>query len=178
MSYSDLLKDPRWQRKRLEVLGERDWQCQCCNSKEKTLHVHHKHYRRGAMPWEYEPGELLVLCEQCHEELTAATNLLKRILYTGDMGTVFRVSAYAAAIECREGLSKDLVRVFSGAQCDGVADAFRCAELYGMAMNDVEICRRAKDDMIDVVALAREEDDAMESMIRRIAAAKAAKEEK
>ena len=76
MSYSDLLKDPRWQRKRLEVLEAADWKCKWCGTTEKTLHVHHKVYRRGAKPWEYELSDLECLCDGCHEEIT---NLGKRL---------------------------------------------------------------------------------------------------
>lgn len=68
MAYSDDLKDPRWQRKRLERLQLAAWCCEDCDSDAKTLHVHHKFYRRGAKPWEYEDHELLVLCEDCHAD--------------------------------------------------------------------------------------------------------------
>lgn len=65
-SYFELLKDPRWQRRRLEILQRSDFECEGCCSTEKTLHVHHKIYRKGAMPWEYEDFELQALCEDCH----------------------------------------------------------------------------------------------------------------
>jgi hypothetical protein len=68
MSYSDLLKDPRWQRKRLEILQRDDWKCVECRSMDRTLHVHHKLYRKGAKPWEYSDEELHTLCEDCHEK--------------------------------------------------------------------------------------------------------------
>lgn len=66
-TYLELLRDPRWQKKRLEVLNESNWQCSLCFSKGKTLHVHHLQYRKGAMPWEYSREELEVLCEDCHD---------------------------------------------------------------------------------------------------------------
>ncbi len=66
--YSEKLKDPRWQRMRLEILNRDDFTCQICYDKESTLHVHHKLYKRGAEPWEYEPDLLVTLCEDCHEE--------------------------------------------------------------------------------------------------------------
>lgn len=68
LSYSDKLKDPRWQKLRLEIM-QRDWfTCQHCRSKEKTLNVHHHAYKKGASPWDYEPDWLITLCEECHEE--------------------------------------------------------------------------------------------------------------
>lgn len=67
-SYSDKLKDPRWQRKRLEVLERAEWKCECCGAVDRTLHVHHGHYDRGADPWEYDLFTLWSLCEECHED--------------------------------------------------------------------------------------------------------------
>ncbi len=34
------------------------------------LHVHHRHYRAGARPWEYEDADLACLCRRCHENIT------------------------------------------------------------------------------------------------------------
>lgn len=72
MAYADLLKDRRWQQKRLEVLQAAQMTCQRCESSDPSvpLHVHHKRYRRGAKPWEYENSELEALCETCHEEVS------------------------------------------------------------------------------------------------------------
>ncbi len=65
--YSDLLTDPRWQKKRLEVLSEANFRCQKCGGIRRRLDVHHKQYRSGALPWEYENHEFEVLCRICHE---------------------------------------------------------------------------------------------------------------
>lgn len=64
--YSSKLRDPRWQRKRLEVLEAVGWACQNCGEESKELQVHHMLYKRGKNPWEYNPCELVVLCENCH----------------------------------------------------------------------------------------------------------------
>ena len=66
--YSDSLKDPRWQKKRLEILNRDDWTCQICGSKDKMLHVHHISYVKGRKPWEYENDLLITLCEKCHAD--------------------------------------------------------------------------------------------------------------
>lgn len=66
-TYAEQLRDPRWQRKRLETLSAADWQCSRCHSDRKTLHVHHLEYR-PVPPWVYELSELEVLCEECHRE--------------------------------------------------------------------------------------------------------------
>lgn len=69
-TYHEMLLDPRWQKKRLEILESHEWACDSCSSKERTLHVHHKVYWPGCAPWEYQNGWLAVLCDVCHEEET------------------------------------------------------------------------------------------------------------
>jgi hypothetical protein len=65
-SYSEKLRDPRWQKRRLEILSAVDFTCRRCNATEKELHVHHLIYRKGANPWEYADQEFAVLCADCH----------------------------------------------------------------------------------------------------------------
>jgi hypothetical protein len=67
MSYSDLLKDPRWQKERLEILELDKWACRHCSNKELTLHVHHLYYEKGLKPWEYPDSALVTYCELCHD---------------------------------------------------------------------------------------------------------------
>lgn len=64
--YSEKLKDPRWQKKRLEVLERDEFTCQKCADKETELHVHHKAYKFGIQPWEYDLNNLETLCKRCH----------------------------------------------------------------------------------------------------------------
>ena len=65
--YSDKLKDPRWQKKRLEVLNRDNWTCQMCGNTKETLHVHHKYYEKGCEIWDDEnDGGLVTLCASCH----------------------------------------------------------------------------------------------------------------
>lgn len=67
-TYSELLQDPRWQKKRLEGLEEAGWRCENCGASDITLHVHHIRYIKGRQPWEYSSEELQVLCKHCHQE--------------------------------------------------------------------------------------------------------------
>ena len=67
MKYIDKLKDPRWQRKRLEILQRDDFACHSCGDKNNTLHVHHKIYYKGIEPWDYESHILITLCADCHK---------------------------------------------------------------------------------------------------------------
>ena len=70
--YYLLLKDPRWQQKRLEILSRDNWTCFHCWQKFEELHVHHIMYLKNAdgsrfNPWEYPPHYLIALCHQCHK---------------------------------------------------------------------------------------------------------------
>lgn len=70
MSYSQKLRDARWQRVRLKVMERDGWRCQApgCQSPENTLlHVHHKQYFPQREPWEYPLVNLITYCEPCHE---------------------------------------------------------------------------------------------------------------
>jgi hypothetical protein len=67
MTYAEKLKDPRWQKKRLEILNLFSFRCQRCECEYKTLHVHHKTYEYGNDPWDYKNNNFMCLCEDCHE---------------------------------------------------------------------------------------------------------------
>jgi len=92
MTYLDKLKDPRWQKKRLEILEAAGWACEDCGSNGRTLHVHHKRYRKHADPWEYDRKELLALCEQCHKDVTLLLDDINKLL--SEMSIAKLVSAY------------------------------------------------------------------------------------
>jgi hypothetical protein len=68
--YFEKLKDPRWQKKRLEILERDGWRCKECAEDTKTLHVHHLLYQKGMEPWEIPNGFLVTLCEDCHNNAT------------------------------------------------------------------------------------------------------------
>lgn len=65
-SYNDLLRSPRWQKKRLEIMQRDNWSCRCCFDTESELHVHHLMYS-AENPWDEENENLITLCSTCHE---------------------------------------------------------------------------------------------------------------
>jgi hypothetical protein len=67
MTYFEKLKDPRWQKKRLEILNRDDFACCFCGNSENTLNVHHLVYEKQRDPWDYEDSLLITLCEDCHK---------------------------------------------------------------------------------------------------------------
>jgi len=67
-SWFEQLKDPRWQKKRLEIMNRDRFECICCGEdKGLQLHVHHTYYGKGKAPWEYPDDSLETLCEECHK---------------------------------------------------------------------------------------------------------------
>jgi len=75
--YQEKLKDPRWQKRRLEILQRDSWTCVGCAGTEKTLHVHHFWYEDNLDPWEYPDRCLVTLCESCHELVPSGFNLTR-----------------------------------------------------------------------------------------------------
>jgi len=69
MSYKDLLKEPEWHNKRIEVIKNKGGKCIECGKSEK-LQVHHNKYRDTEFgilwPWLYNDDEMNVMCQGCH----------------------------------------------------------------------------------------------------------------
>lgn len=78
-TYSEKLKDPRWQKLRLEVMNNNDFHCEMCGDGEQTLHVHHKEYFKGREVWEYHASQLACICENCHTTIHNKDDFLKLV---------------------------------------------------------------------------------------------------
>lgn len=76
-TYYEKLKDPRWQKKRLEVMEKAEFRCSLCMDDTSTLNVHHKEYFKGKEPWDYEAEQLVCLCEDCHANIHEEIDILK-----------------------------------------------------------------------------------------------------
>lgn len=89
-TYSEQLKDPRWQKKRLEILQRDEFTCQSCGDTEATLHVHHLAYFNDKECWDIENEFLVTLCYDCHESNTLSFNKAKQYLqsYTYDSDAI------------------------------------------------------------------------------------------
>lgn len=68
--YSEKLRDPRWQKKRLEIMERDTFSCQRCGDTKSTLNVHHLWYEPKTEPWDYNEECFITLCEDCHTEET------------------------------------------------------------------------------------------------------------
>lgn len=128
--WKDQYKHPLWQKKRLARLEIANWKCECCDSEEKQLHVHHKAYRKGALIWEYTDDELEVLCEGCHERAHQLKDLLNGAIFDLDSASLERVIGYAQGLAACWHPSAEIC-VISYEHAAGVGEA------HGLSAEDV-----------------------------------------
>lgn len=88
LTYREKLLDPRWQRKRLEVLARAEFRCDMCSDDRNTLHVHHRRYIKGRNPWEYDDRDLVAFCENCHLVAHSEREMIERVLVQADPGAI------------------------------------------------------------------------------------------
>jgi hypothetical protein len=127
MNYSEKLKDPRWQKKRLEILQRDNWMCFVCQNDKSTLHVHHQKYN-GCDPWTVDGEFLTTLCEDCHDKehayggyIERRKNILKlsllndndlRIFIRKRLGQKYPVSDFEVGTEWYGGRGKPIHKRF------------------------------------------------------------------
>ena len=81
IDFFDQYKDPRWQKRRLEIMQRDEFMCQCCYDPENTLNVHHKYYIHNKKPWEYPDKLLTTVCQPCHDFIYNEETIRKRLAY-------------------------------------------------------------------------------------------------
>lgn len=80
MTYEEKLLDPKWQRKKAEILIRDNYTCRSCGSKDVTLHAHHIFYVPETDPWDYKDEALITYCEICHNTQHLIGNVLQSYL--------------------------------------------------------------------------------------------------
>lgn len=80
MTYAEKLRDPRWQKKRLEILQRDNKTCRSCSRSSGIIQVHHMKYIFGREPWDYSDSYLVTLCKECHQNITYLKQCAKDIL--------------------------------------------------------------------------------------------------
>jgi len=73
--YSVKLKDPRWQKKRLEIMDRDKFTCRICGDDKSTLVVHHLKYQ--GEPWNAPNDKLITVCEHCHRTIEDLKDSIK-----------------------------------------------------------------------------------------------------
>ena len=100
MTYAEKLKDPRWQKRRLEIMQRDDFTCRNCGESTKTLNVDHKVYVAGRDPWDYSDEDLQTLCEYCHAEFTTARRKISEIVGRMNGFEIARLQAFLGSGPC------------------------------------------------------------------------------
>lgn len=131
-SYWEQLRDPRWQRRRLEIQNRDDWSCLDCGETSRTLNVHHGYYLKGAAPWEYPDDALMTLCEKCHEERTRFGLLLQQLITQAKGRRHFDAAIYAA-MGLRDGTTGE--RIMDEEEIRNRVPYFRVMYLAGLEAN-------------------------------------------
>ena len=70
--YRKLLQNPKWQKKRLEILQRDNFSCVVCGNGIDTdtqVHVNNLSYRKVCMPLECDINDMIVLCQKCHQRI-------------------------------------------------------------------------------------------------------------
>lgn len=100
MRYAEKLKDPRWQKKRLEILDRDCWHCGECGDANSTLHVHHGAYFSGVAPWDYPEDTLFTLCENCHRQTEEHLSVVRQLLgkLGGNKGGLSVIAGFLAGM--------------------------------------------------------------------------------
>jgi hypothetical protein len=78
MEYSEKLKSPKWQKKRLQILERDNWECQYCKDTETQLQVHHLKYTNE--PWDADNNDLITACSDCHQIISNSDFKYKSII--------------------------------------------------------------------------------------------------
>ena len=67
-AYQQAILRPEWAERSTEIKIRDKFTCQKCQNKSSILHVHHKYYVFGRLPWEYPDQALITLCNTCHSK--------------------------------------------------------------------------------------------------------------
>lgn len=152
-SYSEKFKDPRWQKKRLEVLEAKNWSCENCGAKEETLHVHHGHYEKGRNPWDYKDFVFHVYCDVCHEKWHDAK--LDLDIVVGHLcisEDIERIMGYALGLAGLENVKS----IFSNKTCATPYVQFGFCDYYRTNMDTLEYYQKKESSLTEDVILSRQ----------------------
>lgn len=136
--YSELLKHPMWQKRRLEIMNIAEFKCQMCLVGNSTLHVHHLSYKRGNKPWEYPDENFACLCEKCHNDLHASESEAKKTFGSLYDFNLERAMGYIKGLELSQGSCHATVDIKSDDYAVGIADAFAITKSLELRRHTVE----------------------------------------
>ena len=98
MTYPEQLQSKPWMRLKNRIMWENNNRCQHCGDSDARMEVHHVHYVKGRMAWEYPDVMMMCLCRYCHagwhEEHKKAQNALAIALKPVPAERVQKVADY------------------------------------------------------------------------------------
>lgn len=110
MIYTDQLKKPNWQRRRLQIFERDGFACTQCGDTENELQVHHKIYFPGVEAWEYHDSDLITLCKRCHTKENKREKHELYLLHSLKQGgfTAYEIYALSSFVEKYDGFRHEL----------------------------------------------------------------------
>lgn len=102
MTYYEKLRDPRWQKRRLQIMERAKFACEYCFDDKATLNIHHILYRKKTDPWDYLDHELICLCERCHLAEEEARNEFLSEFATLRDGGFYRLTCAIRRLKSQE----------------------------------------------------------------------------
>lgn len=140
-TYAEKLKDPRWQKKRLEIMNRDRFACRGCGDEESHLNVHHCYYLPGKMPWEYPDCDLITLCEDCHIDMAFRYSQILSLLKTpcDALDALHLIRPYMAIKDTHGHHISNLICAFDAIDSSvGWDDASKSAELLEKTINAID----------------------------------------
>lgn len=78
--YNELLQSDEWKDFSRSIRRARGNVCQCCRLGDKPTQTHHIFYD-GRKPWEYDPEDVVLLCDTCHKEIEMELRRFRRSVF-------------------------------------------------------------------------------------------------
>jgi len=113
--YAEKLRDPRWQRKRLEVMQRDNFTCRSCGDSNTELQIHHQKYSNTGNPWDVPNDQLIVLCKNCHGITEYFKKRVLELILIEKKGDFFRCyyveegKIWCAVMENNNGLTNHII---------------------------------------------------------------------
>jgi hypothetical protein len=118
-----MLRDPRWQKKRLKVMELVNFTCEDCGTDTETLNVHHSYYEKGLAPWDYPDQSLHCLCDDCHKKAEDHKVAIHRKMGALDLTRDTEILGYLSAIEMSD-LPMVVCEVIDWEMAEGIGHYF------------------------------------------------------
>lgn len=117
ITYTEQLRKPKWQERRLRIMERDNFSCVQCGDTENELQIHHKIYIPGLEAWEYSDDLLITLCKKCHGKENKREKHEEYLIYSlRQRGfTAFEILSLSCLIDKYSGFRNDLKKLINNA---------------------------------------------------------------